>query len=242
MSTNEVESAINDLYNQDQIRLKNLHSSPLSTAYDDILDSENGVNLRGNFEDNVNKTKLFIKIRKSLPANGSGILCETMQLRFNIPLDFGWIRRGQSLYPRSIITHQNEQVYQPFSLMHMAAAASTPALMMYTPNSLFNVLNNIKNKSIYVRVGEETKRKHFDFRNILKHILYMKMGKPLFVSHEYFENLYENPKPFCTKCGIIQKIEKSLCECEFCNFSRVAIAFTPSIEIIYHTNECEQIY
>lgn len=190
--------------------------------------------------DKREKTGLFNTVlRKCQQSNSKIITCEkNVYLSLSMPSSFGWIWKGRSLFPTAIVKDLAQANHQPMSLQHIAATSSVQILKKCTPTMLFVVYSVVKDKHFCIRAGKEEIRKSYDYTSIVKNYLFKQCYDPL-VSSEYFENIEKNPVPFCIKCGLFSKIEKTAaCSCSMCVFLRFALAFTPSVEKPYHTFDC----
>lgn len=107
-----------------------------------------------------------------------------------------WLKKGDRLYPKSIITDGRtvEKTYQPFSLQHLAAAKSVGTLILHDLSELCGIYNMMKDNSLYVRIGSEHSRKQFKFEKIMKHVLYIKIKKPL-ATAEFYMKFIRIPHP-----------------------------------------------
>lgn len=183
------------------------------------------------------KVVLFNLLRKKLrETEYSDIICTNIELSFNIPRNFGWITKDTKLYTRSIVKNVKSDILQPFSLQHLSAAKSISFLNKYNCIILCGVYNAVKNKRLYIRVGEDYKRRQLNFCVIVKELIDLKMMKSS-VELQCFE--YKNPNPICSRCGIINRIEFEVCMCTFCIFLKNALLYTQTVEQRWHTKECE---
>lgn len=200
---------------------------------------------RINFHSIYNGSKLFNDLVLQLRRRSNeDIFCSKLNISFNVPNYYGWLKRGSAAYPRSIIKDLTKATFEPFTLQHLAAANVVPHLKRYEPEILIGVYNATKNRYLYIRHGEETRRKIHLFSNMVKHFIYKRLGKPSLVGSLYLPFIEINPKPFCVKCGLIRKIENGMddfnCEfvnfhCLLCEFSTNAIVHTPIVEKLCHT-------
>lgn len=245
--------SVHELYKYDKRKLSWLAYSTLHCMKDDRLDDEDCYyqNVKANSHTTDERISLFKPLHRRLQWNRyTDMICCITQVSLNIPLiksssdlppqrSFGWISSGDVLYPRCVIKDLAKAIHQPFSLQHIAAAQSISKLKNYAnyaPEILLHVYNVTKtNQTLYVRAGEDTKRKVYMYANVVKNFIYKEMFKPL-VAQQYFDNLELRPKPCCMKCGLIRKIEISECFCMLCNFLRYAMVYTPKFEKSFHTN------
>lgn len=183
--------------------------------------------------------------RDVLNRNGkTDITCAHTYITYNIPPTFGWLKKGDKLYPKSIIKdgRTGEKTYQPLSLQHLAAAKSVGTLILHNLSELYGIFNIVKDKALYVRVGPEHSRKQFKFKTIIKHLLYLKIKEPL-VTEDLYMMFYQNPTPICRQCGFCVEIEKleSFSRCNFCALLKWAVAPTPMVEKPYHCSVKDEI-
>lgn len=163
--------------------------------------------------------------------------CYALHISFNISENFDCIWREETL--RSIITDLSKNVYQPFSLQHISAAAAIPELKKCEPHILLGVYTAVKNKGFAIRAGKIHQRKMFEFSTILKNYMYKHAHESL-VDIAYFENLEKTASTaICFKCGLINYIKKNVCRCHMCDIMRFALVDTPIIEKSFHTNYCQ---
>lgn len=193
-------------------------------------------NVRRDIRSISEKIILFNILQRRLQdMNSYTWTCSMTQLSFVRLNCYGWIRRGESFFTRSVITDDTKATHDPFSLQHIAAARSIPTLKYCKPNILIGIYNATKSQDLYIRVGDVKTRKNYKFANIVKHHIYDQSYDKSLVSMAYFENLKLKPTPFCVDCGLIRKIEESLCNCLLCNLAKYALTFTPVVEKPFHT-------
>lgn len=232
---------VKDMYLKDKAFLHWSLCSKYHNLVDDRLEEASNYyrNLRGGLHDEGDKVFLFNKMVSRWQQNGrTDMVCCTKFISFSVPKCYSWMKKGEVVYPRSIIKDLTKASFQPFSLQHIAAARSIPTLKHQKAEILIGIYNATKTQNFYVRVGGPTKRKSYLFANIVKHHIYKQMHEPL-VDLLYFEHVERSPKPICFKCGLIRKIEDDSigapCYCLMCNFLRYVIASTPIIEKPFHT-------
>lgn len=163
------------------------------------------------------------------------------EISLTMPISFGWISRGHSLFPKAIVKDSNQANRQPMKLQHIAAASSVHALKKYDSNILLGIYRATKSKQICIRAGKDENRKTlgktYDFARMVKNYIYRQRCERL-VSLEYFENIEKRPVPFCIKCGLFKKIMdcRYHMDCTLCAFLKLGAAYTPSVEKPYHFN------
>lgn len=175
--------------------------------------------------------------------------CTKLKVSLNFEMYLEWLEKNQlgikEIPPNLIFKNPPKLKFQPFALLHIAAAQAIPLLKHCDPDILMGVYNATKHKDLFIRHGEETKRKAHLFSNMVKHYIYKGLQKPPLVESLYFELIEVNPKPFCVKCGLIRKIEDAFdkffdfqhdYKCHLCKILQNALKYTPIVEKSYHVN------
>lgn len=199
----------------------------------DILDVQcYGLNQRITMENSQDKNRMFIHLQHLSRANS--VICDRVNLLFNTITDWVYCNRVNHVYGWTLLRDLSKNIYEPYRLQNIAAAAGINKLLTLKYCELMIVFNIVKEENILIRAGPNHERKVYNFANVVKHFIYKKKFEPL-ATLEYFHHIQMNPVPFCIHCGIFKKIEKSLCACALCHFLRYAGVFTSKIERPYHT-------
>lgn len=145
---------------------------------------------------------------------------------------------------KCIVQNEKKTVQQPFSLQHIAVAASIPTLINYDIEVLIAVQKIVKNQCFQVRVGPDHRRKCYDFESILRNHLFLKMGEPLLTA-EYFEFIKKNPRAFCSFCGFSKHLKETkqvTHSCRLCSFLKHGFINTLPMEKNSHDILCEKLF
>lgn len=224
------------MYENDKKNIKRAknHSEPMPE--DDLLDNFFYINNGSEVCDDDDKVRIFNILQRSWIYNDrKPLTCDSCNgISFSIPACFGWISRGQHLFPRAIVNDSSQTYRQPMKLQHIAAASSVRVLKNYNWIILLGVYIAMRYEYICIRTGKEEKRKAYDFSCIVLNYIYKQCCEPL-VSPEYFENIEKRPKPFCFKCGLFKKItEINYHICHVAYYLKGTALFTPIVEKPYH--------
>lgn len=233
---NEIRKSILDIWKKDVHQQKravafqksrnfNHHSEEDDDTDESTYEMNLSVNyLRGHRIANSNMYHRWIVGREILNR------CESDSISVGIPPTYGWITRKETrLYARAVVKCLSEEKYQPFSLKHLAAAASIEKLHSVPLEGLIGIYNTFKNQIIQIRSGVEYGRKIYNFNAVVKNYIYKILNCQL-VADMYFEKVSIQPKAFCIKCGLFQRIDSSVCDCHFSYFLHHVIMSTAAIE------------
>lgn len=202
---------------------------------DDFLDKHYSLNKKLNMQNEVNKIVLFNILQRQATPSRNEIVCQSMNISFNLPKVYGWISKETINYMVSEIIDLSQKNHQPFSLQHISAASSIPTLKKCAPQTLLCVYQIAKNLDISIRAGALHTRKCYEYSAIVKNYMYKSINKSL-VNEKYFNNFEKNrPVPYCNNCGLQKKLEENECLCNICNIMRNALMFTSIVEKWCHT-------